>query len=57
MTHEGIAVGFFDKTISQTPMGRCGTLEEIADSILYLVSPMSSYVVGVALVVDGGCTA
>lgn len=57
LTHEGIESGFFVKTMEQTPMGRCGTVEEIADSILYLVSPMSSYVVGAALVVDGGCTA
>ncbi|PKY00027.1 short chain dehydrogenase/ reductase [Aspergillus campestris IBT 28561] len=57
MTHKATALGLFDKTINQTPMGRCGTLEEIADSILFLVSPMSSYVVGAALVVDGGCTA
>ncbi|PLN86939.1 short chain dehydrogenase/ reductase [Aspergillus taichungensis] len=57
MTHNAIKDGLFDKTLDQTPMGRCGTLEEIADSILYLVSPMSSYVTGASLVADGGRTA
>jgi NAD(P)-dependent dehydrogenase (short-subunit alcohol dehydrogenase family) len=36
------------------PMGRSATPEEIAESILYLVSDRSSFVTGHALVVDGG---
>jgi NAD(P)-dependent dehydrogenase (short-subunit alcohol dehydrogenase family) len=35
-------------------MGRIGKPEEVADAILYLVSPMSSFITGTALVVDGG---
>ncbi|HZP02376.1 MAG TPA: SDR family oxidoreductase [Terriglobia bacterium] len=35
-------------------LGRIGRPEEVADAILYLVSPMSSFVTGAALVVDGG---
>jgi meso-butanediol dehydrogenase / (S,S)-butanediol dehydrogenase / diacetyl reductase len=35
-------------------LGRIGKAEEVADAILYLVSPMSSFVTGAALVVDGG---
>jgi NAD(P)-dependent dehydrogenase (short-subunit alcohol dehydrogenase family) len=38
------------------PMGRFATPEEIADSILFLVSDRSAYVTGHALVVDGGET-
>lgn len=38
----------------KVPLGRFGTVDEIADAILYLVSPLSSYVTGHALVVDGG---
>ncbi|MFK0206439.1 SDR family NAD(P)-dependent oxidoreductase [Agrobacterium sp. NPDC090283] len=38
----------------KVPLGRFGTVEEIADAILFLVSPMSSYITGQALVVDGG---
>ncbi|MGE3875481.1 MAG: SDR family NAD(P)-dependent oxidoreductase [Parvibaculaceae bacterium] len=38
----------------KVPLGRFGTLDEIADAALFLVSPMSSYLTGQALVVDGG---
>jgi len=36
------------------PMRRFGTKEDIANAILYLVSPAASYVTGANLVVDGG---
>jgi NAD(P)-dependent dehydrogenase (short-subunit alcohol dehydrogenase family) len=36
------------------PLGRIGKPEEVADAVLYLVSPMSSFITGAALVVDGG---
>ncbi len=36
------------------PMGRWATVEEIAESILYLASDRSSFMTGHALVVDGG---
>ena len=35
-------------------LGRIGKPEEVADAILFLVSPMSSFITGAALVVDGG---
>jgi NAD(P)-dependent dehydrogenase (short-subunit alcohol dehydrogenase family) len=38
----------------QIPMGRWATVEEIAESILYLASDRSSFMTGHALVVDGG---
>ena len=40
-----------------TPIGRLGQGEEIAASVLWLCSPGASFVVGVALPVDGGYTA
>ena len=40
-----------------TPIARLGLAEEIAASVLWLCSPGASYVVGVALPVDGGYTA
>ncbi|MDT1060892.1 SDR family oxidoreductase [Paracoccus sp. CPCC 101403] len=36
------------------PMGRWASTEEIAEGILYLASPRSAFVTGLALVIDGG---
>lgn len=42
--------------IAQEPTGRMGCPEEIAGTVLWLCSPASGYVVGQAIVADGGCT-
>jgi 3-oxoacyl-[acyl-carrier protein] reductase len=39
------------------PMGRSGTSDEVADATVLLASPLSSYITGQSLVVDGGATA
>jgi NAD(P)-dependent dehydrogenase (short-subunit alcohol dehydrogenase family) len=36
------------------PLARVGTPEDIANAVLFLASPMSSWITGAALVVDGG---
>ena len=41
-------------TLQRIPLGRLGTVEEIANVALFLASPLSSYIVGQTLIADGG---
>jgi NAD(P)-dependent dehydrogenase (short-subunit alcohol dehydrogenase family) len=50
----GGRAGLEDYISTAIPMGRFGTVEEIADSIVYLASDRSSFMTGHALVIDGG---
>lgn len=47
----GDGTAFFNSMI---PLGRHGTAEEVAKSVLYLASDQSSFVTGTTLMVDGG---
>jgi NAD(P)-dependent dehydrogenase (short-subunit alcohol dehydrogenase family) len=42
--------------LSVVPIKRLGRSEEIAQAVLWLCSPGSSFVVGHALMIDGGYT-
>ena len=46
-----------DQLMSMIPMGRLGTLEEIAEVVVWLCSEASSFVTGHAMLVDGGAVA
>jgi 3-oxoacyl-[acyl-carrier protein] reductase len=42
------------KFIDNIPLIKMGTPEDVANAILFLVSPLSDYITGQVLVVDGG---
>jgi NAD(P)-dependent dehydrogenase (short-subunit alcohol dehydrogenase family) len=45
-----------ERVIAQEPVGRMGTPEEIAEAVLWLCSDTAGFVIGHALVIDGGQT-
>ena len=48
---------FSDWVLQRIPLGRLGTVEEVAGTILSLVSPAASLTTSESLAVDGGWTA
>ncbi len=50
----GIPEPALERVRAMTPMGRLGKPEEIADAVVFLAGPHSSYVTGQVLAVNGG---
>jgi NAD(P)-dependent dehydrogenase (short-subunit alcohol dehydrogenase family) len=55
MTEEQIQQ-YADSVVDRIPLGRTGTLDEVAKVVSFLASDESSYVTGIELFVDGGMT-
>ncbi|MEI2806154.1 3-oxoacyl-ACP reductase FabG [Albidovulum sp.] len=54
---EGLAANgqaFLNSAAAGIPLGRLGTVEDIANSVMFLASDYASYVTGQTIVVDGG---
>ncbi|AEG48302.1 3-oxoacyl-(acyl-carrier-protein) reductase [Sphingobium chlorophenolicum L-1] len=45
-----------ERALAKIPMGRFGSVEEMAGVALFLASPLSGYICGQTLIVDGGLT-
>lgn len=48
--------GFLDAVEGHTPLGRFGTPEEVAYTVVFLASPQAGYITGQTVYVDGGWT-
>ena len=46
--------GYEDSILGRPPVARIGGPDEVATSILFMLSPLSRYVDGATLVADGG---
>ncbi|KHJ46512.1 oxidoreductase, short chain dehydrogenase/reductase family protein [Trichuris suis] len=47
---------YYKTCVSQIPMGKVGTVENIAEMVLFLASDKASYITGQTHIVDGGLT-
>ena len=49
--------GVGERAVAGVPMGRFGQPQEIAETVVWLLSDRASFVVGAAIAADGGYTA
>ena len=44
------------RVVRRTPLGRLATVDDIAEVVLFMISPSASFITGQTIVVDGGLT-
>ena len=54
---ESASPAFREAALAEIPLGRTGTVDDVAPLMVFLVSDESAYVNGAEIVVDGGLTA
>ena len=47
---------FYEQTLSEIPLGRMGSAEDIANQVVFLASPRAGFTTGTNVVIDGGMT-
>ena len=52
-----IDAAFYEWVLNRIPMGRLGTVDEVARTVLFLASPAASLITGQSIATDGGWTA
>lgn len=50
----GLTAAMREKSLQTIPLGRFGTVEDVAQAVLFLVSDASQYITGAVIPVDGG---
>jgi len=58
LVRRNLAVGAISEqmVLSRTPLARWGTPDDVGQAVQFLLSPMSSFITGITLPVDGGWT-
>ena len=52
-----VAPAFRAANLAETPLGRTGTVDDVASLVVFLLSQQASFISGAEIPVDGGMTA